>query len=153
MRTSRLLVSTDVGDLSAEVARLFEDLGRRRTHRPVPSGECLPLWDVFETDRAVEIVLDIPGVRAENMRVVIKSGVVLVVGEKDRPERTTGPSSYHLVERDFGRFARALRVHVAIDAAEATARLRQGELRIGLPKIPERRGVEHHIAIDIASSP
>mgnify|MGYP006375163433 CR=1 FL=1 len=44
------------------------------------------------------------------------------------------------MERDFGRFARAVRVHVAIDAAHATATLRDGELRVRLPKIEERRG-------------
>jgi HSP20 family molecular chaperone IbpA len=44
------------------------------------------------------------------------------------------------VERDFGRFARAVRVHVAIDAAGASATLRDGELRVRLPKIEDRRG-------------
>jgi HSP20 family protein len=149
---SRMLVSTDVGDLTHEVRRLFEDLARRRPdRRHMVSGECLPLFDVFETERTIEIVLDVPGVTPSGVRILIKSGVVLIVGEKERPEPTRGPGSFHLVERDFGRFARAARVHAAVDAAKAVARLKDGELRITLPKLQERRGRE--ILVTIASDP
>src|SRR5688572_13601941 len=102
---ARMLVSTDVGDLGQEVRRLFEDLARRRPdRRHMVSGECMPLLDVLETERTIEIVLDVPGVTVEGCRIMIKSGVVLVVGEKERPEPARGPASFHLVERDFGRF-------------------------------------------------
>lgn len=151
---SRLLVSTDVGDLSQEVRRLFEDLVRRRPdRRHMVSGECLPLQDVYETDRTIEIVIDVPGVTIESCRVMIKGGIVLVVGEKERPETTRGPASYHLVERDFGRFARAVRVHAAIDAGSTRARLKDGELRIILPKQQERRGRELIVTINTPDAP
>ena len=146
---SRLLVSTDVGDLGQEMRRLFEDLAKRRPdRRHMVSGECLPLFDVFETERTIEIVLDVPGVMADSMRILIKSSVVLVAGEKERNEPNRGPASFHLVERDFGRFARAVRVHAAIDATGARARLKDGELRISLPKIPERRGREILVTVE-----
>jgi HSP20 family protein len=147
------MISMDVGDLGQEVRRLFEELARKRPERrQIVSGECMPLQDVFETDRTVEIVLDLPGVTADSCRILIKSGVVLVVGEKERPEPTHGPASFHLVERDFGRFARAVRLHAAVDASKAQARLKDGELRIILPKIRERRGRELAIAIDSDSA-
>jgi HSP20 family protein len=146
---SRMMISTDVGDLGPEVRRLFEDLAKRRPdRRHMVSGECLPLLDVFETERTIELVLDVPGVIAESIRILIKSGVVLVVGEKERPEPSRGPASFHLVERDFGRFARAVRIHAAIDTAQAGARLREGELRIILQKITERRGREILIRVE-----
>lgn len=145
---SRLLVSSDVGDLGHEVRRLFEDLAQRRPPGAhAISGECLPLQDVYETERTIELVLDLPGVTPERCRVMIKAGVVLVVGEKERPDHNSGPASFHLVERDFGRFARAVRVHAAFDGARATARLKDGELRIVLPKLRERRGREFLVPI------
>ncbi len=149
-----MLVSTDVGDLGQEVRRLFEELNRRRPdRRPLVSGECLPVQDVFETEQTIEIVLDVPGVAPDCCRIMIKSGVVLVVGEKERPEPTHGPASFHLVERDFGRFARAVRVHAAVDAAKARARLKDGELRIILPKMPDRRGREILVSIEAEAAP
>jgi HSP20 family molecular chaperone IbpA len=76
--------------------------------------------------------------------------VLLIAGEKERPEPgLRGPASFHLVERDFGRFVRAVRINTAFDAGSARARLREGELRVVLAKIQERRGRE--IAVPIES--
>jgi HSP20 family protein len=135
-------MALDPADLAEDVHRLLDDLSRRRPdRRHMVAGECMPGVDVFETERAIEIVLDLPGVAPDCIRVLFKSGVVLVVGEKERPDFSKrAPASFHLVERDFGRFARAVRVNVAIDAAKAAARLQHGELRIVLPRIKERRG-------------
>ena len=143
-------VESDPADLAQDVQRLFEDLAASRPERRhVVAGECMPLVDVFETDRAVEIVVDLPGVSIDALRIVIKSGVVLIVGEKERPEPATrAPASFHLVERDFGRFARAVRVHAAIDASAATARLANGELRVVVPRVRERRGQAIAVTID-----
>lgn len=150
---SRLLVSTDVGDIGPEVRRLFDSLAKGRPdRRRAVSGECLPLLDVFETEQGLELVLDVPGVSADSLRVLVKSGLVLVVGEKERPALTPGPASFHLVERDFGRFVRAVRVHAAVDAAGASARLKDGELRIALPKIQDRRGREYHVPVEPAGA-
>ena len=77
-----------------------------------------------------------PPTSASSSRAASSSSPARRTGPSPRP----GPASYHLVERDFGRFARAVRVHVAVDAARASATLRDGELRIVLPKIAERRG-------------
>lgn len=129
-------------DLAAEVHRLFDDLSKRRPdRRQLVAGECMPVVDVFETDKNVEIVVDLPGVSAEAVRVLFKAGVVIIVGEKERPDHSKrAPASFHLVERDFGRFARAVRISVAIDGARARARLVNGELHIVLPRLKERRG-------------
>ena len=152
---SRLLISTDVGDMGHEVRRLFDDLSKRRPdRRHMVSGECMPLLDVFETDRTIEVVLDVPGVTPESVRILIKSGVILIVGEKERAEPSVrAPASFHLVERDFGRFARAVRIHVAIDASQVRARLKEGELRVILTKIQERRGREILVPVESESTP
>jgi HSP20 family protein len=137
-------------DLAGDVQRLLEDLARRRPdRRQLVAGECMPVVDVFETEKTVEIVLDLPGVGADAVRILFKSGVLLIVGEKERPDMAKrGPASFHLVERDFGRFARAVRINAAIDGAQARARLANGELRIVLPRIAERRGAGLLVPID-----
>jgi HSP20 family protein len=137
-------------DIAEDVRRLLDDLARRRPDRQqLVAGECMPVVDVFETDRSVEIVLDLPGVAADAVRILFKGGVLLIVGEKERPDLSRrGPSSFHLVERDFGRFARAVRITAAIDGSQARARLVNGELRIVLPRIVERRGAGVMVPID-----
>lgn len=141
--------SHDPTDLAHEVRRLLEDLARGRPdRRPFVSGECSPTLDVLETDATVEIVVDLPGLSADALRILIKHGIVLIVGEKDRTENDRTPMSFHLVERDFGRFARAVRVPATVDASQARASLAHGELRIVLPKIVDRRGAEFIVPID-----
>jgi HSP20 family protein len=142
-------------NFSEDVHRLLEDLARRRPdRRHVVAGECMPVVDVFETERTVEIVLDLPGVAADAIRILFKSGVLLIVGEKERPDLSKrGPASFHLVERDFGRFARAVRIGSAIDGGQARARLANGELRVVLPRITERRGSGLIIPIESPASP
>jgi HSP20 family molecular chaperone IbpA len=65
-----------------------------------------------------------------------------------RAERARTPTSYHLVERDFGRFARAVRIHTSVDASRARATLAHGELRVALPKLVERRGREILVPVE-----
>jgi HSP20 family protein len=138
----RLMLSAEVRELSVEVSRLFDELERALPgRRHLAPGTCSPLLDVLETESAVELVMDLGGVEPEAVRVLIKGGVLLVVGEKipcDQADRAD--ATFHLVERGFGRFARAVRLADAVDARRARAHLRSGELRIVVPKIVERRG-------------
>jgi HSP20 family molecular chaperone IbpA len=57
--------------------------------------------------------------------------------------------AFHLAERTFGRFARAITLSGAFDAGRATASLAGGELRVVLPRIEERRGRD--IAIEVTA--
>ena len=110
------------------------------------SGECHPALDVVEADDAVEIVVDVSGIPAEALRVLFRAGVVVVAGEKAPSPVTTDPT-FHLVEREFGRFARAVRLTGAFDVGRARAALDAGELTIVIPKLTERRGQSQTIPI------
>ncbi len=148
----RLLLSSEVRDLTDEVGRLFEELDRATGGpRRTPSGHCTPAIDVQERSDALEVVVDVPGVSAAHVRIMLKNGVLVIAGEKPSPypgER--GETSFHLVERGFGRFARAVRLSGAFDGGRARAILKGGELRVILPRLEERRGREIHVPIATA---
>ena len=99
----------------------------------------LPTIDVYELDDSIDILVDLPGVEASAIRVFAKGDTVLIVGAKT-VRRPQSKSSFHLVERDFGRFARTVRIARACDTRRARAHLANGELSISIPKIQERRG-------------
>ncbi len=147
----QLLMSSEVGDLNDEVRRLFEDLEQSLGSRhQAPPGECTPALDVLETDETVEILMDVPGISARDVRILIKNGVVLIAGEKV-PAGGRQEGTFHLVERGFGRFARAVRLSGAFHAGRARAELAGGELRIVVPKIVERRGQEILVPVEQVS--
>ena len=103
------------------------------------SGECRPPLDVLETTDSVEVVVDVPGIAVESLRVAVRRSTVLVVGAKMAPGHAAG-ARFHLAERAYGHFARAIHVMGAIDPSRATAVVSAGQLRVIVPRIAERRG-------------
>jgi HSP20 family protein len=133
-------------DMDDDLRRLLEQLTGSDT-RP-PAAECRVPLDVMETSAGIEVVLDLVGVEADAVQIVIARDTLLITGVK-RPAACEhhGDATFHVAERVFGRFARAVRLAGAFDVARGEATLRAGELRVTLPRIEERRGREHRIPV------
>jgi HSP20 family protein len=148
-RVQTIALPSEIGDFSDEVRRVFLELGRVFGSESL-AGECVPPIDVYETDDTLEIAVDLPGVDPAAVRVIGKGDSILIAGEKGA-RRARGESSFHLVERGYGRFARVVRLARACDTARARARVSGGELRVSVPKIGDRRGRAIPIAITTAT--
>jgi HSP20 family protein len=139
-------------EIADDIREIFAELAATLRHdQRAFSGECHPALDVRETDEAFEVVVDVSGVPQSALRVLFRSGVLLVAGEK-APESSSEEQTYHLVEREFGRFARAVRVNGAFDLEHAHATVERGELIVVLPKLAERRGQSHRIQVSTPGS-
>jgi HSP20 family protein len=139
--------SRDALDLAEDARRLLQELDRDVPGAAALSAECRPPLDVLETADAVEIVVDVPGVAPDSLRIAIRRSTLLIVGAKVSP--TAEPKArFHLAERSYGRFARAVRLVGAFDASRARATARAGELRVVLPRLVERRGRVMTIAVE-----
>lgn len=132
-------------DMDDELRRLFDELAG--THGRTAPAECTPPLDVVETPDSLEIVIDLPGVAAEQIQVVAARGTVVIMGEKSPSRCEHREAAFHIAERGFGRFGRAVRLSGAFDLGRGTATLRDGELRVMLPRIDERRGRERRIPV------
>jgi HSP20 family protein len=133
-----------VDDLRQVFADLAATLGpEQRAY----SGEYHPALDVVETSTDVEIVIDLAGVPSDAVRVLFRGDVLIIAGEKAPPPTASDPN-FHLLERGFGRFARAVRLSGAFEIGRAQAKLTAGELTIILPKRVDRRGQAQRIPIE-----
>src|SRR5687767_9957227 len=93
------LPSSESRELANDIQDLLDDLARSLPHQHrAYSGECRPTLDVLETDEAIEVTVDLSGVPAEAVRVLFRSGVLIIVGEK-APSPATADQTFHLVER------------------------------------------------------
>lgn len=126
-------------DLPTHLIHLLEE---RRA-----AAECTPPLDVIETTDAIEVLVDLPGVPAADVDIVFADSVLVVAGQKAVGVCQHDGAGFHMAERAFGRFARAIRVDGAFDAGRASATLTHGELRVVLPRIEERRGTQLRIPI------
>jgi HSP20 family protein len=145
------VLTSEVAEFADEARRALQDI-HGAVEIGAPVGECSPAVDVYETEDAIEITADLPGVSAESIRIVAKGSGVLIVGQKTPRRRWIG-ASFHLVERGFGRFARLVRLTAPCDTGRARARLAHGELRVTLPKRPDRRGRAIHVPVTGGESP
>lgn len=135
------------GQYTDDIRQLFVELADQRDEGfPAPAGTCRPSVDVFETDEAIELIVDASGMTATSLRVLFRDGVVVVAGEKLAPQRREA-QVFHQVERDFGRFARVVQLTGAFDVNAASASLAAGELTITIPKRLDRRGQPRRIPI------
>lgn len=132
--------------MSEELRRLF-DLLDGESQAAGGTGECNPPIDVIESAAQLDVVLDLPGVKPDAVQLVFARGTLVIAGTKLPASCGHKDAAFHMAERTFGRFGRAVRIGGAVDAGRARATLRKGELRIVFPRIEERRGGQIRIAI------
>src|SRR5215210_4016099 len=106
----------------------------------------LPAVDLCESDSCVTVSVELPGVRAEQVEVALTNDELRVRGRK-RKGAPRGVTRHLCSERSFGQFARAITLRWPVRRDGATAELRDGVLTIRLPKLEDRRGVEHRIEV------
>lgn len=111
---------------------------RRETLSPFAGETWSVPTDIFETEQAFVIHLDLAGVEPAAIRVVAEESRLTVSGERNRPlpERV---SRVHRLEIEQGRFSKRINLPtpIAVDAVET--RHRHGFLVITLPKQERRR--------------
>ena len=84
-------------------------------------------------DDSVEVTLEVPGMEAGDFEISVVDDLLIVRGDK-RVERSRQHGQYHVMERAYGRFERAIGLPVAVDEHSAKADYRRGVLRITLPR-------------------
>ncbi len=89
--------------------------------------------EVKVDDNEVEVDIEIPGMEPDDFEIQVVDDVLVVHGEKKvQRERTQG--RFHVMERAYGAFERAVRLPVPVDESGARASYRRGVLHIALPR-------------------
>jgi HSP20 family protein len=122
--------------MQQEVNRLFENFGRGSLPAFAGAGDVVPRIDVAETDTAIEITAELPGIDEKDVDVVLRDDVLTIKGEK-KSEREEKKKDYHLVERSFGSFARTIRLPFDADSEAVKASFAKGVLKVSIAKPAE----------------
>jgi len=97
-------------------------------------GARSPALDVAETDTGYEVVLDVPGVTKEDVKVSIEGRRVTVQAKTDRSDEKKDGDRIVYRERAAARFARSFTLPVELDQATSGAKLDNGVLTLTLAK-------------------
>jgi HSP20 family protein len=97
-----------------------------------------PSMDVSETDDAIQVHVDLPGIKAEDVDVEVRGNMLQIIGERKEEKEKKG-KTWHRTERRVGKFARAMTLPCAVQEEKVQAEYRDGVLNITLPKAEESR--------------
>ena len=124
----------DLLTLQERMNRLFEESFAGRLEEPavVGSGTWTPLADAYETPEAFVVLLELPGIDEDDVEVQVDGDTLTVKGQR-RGHRLR-PDRFHRMERSHGPFSRSLQLSEDVDADRVNAQLRDGVLRLELPK-------------------
>lgn len=109
------------------------DKGERTRDRRVFT----PLADIYEDEKEIVVVVDVPGADVEAIDLTLEKNVLTIDAAVDRPEPEKHKLSY--AEYSYGDYHRSFILSNQIDRDEITADVRNGVLYLHLPKAPEAK--------------
>lgn len=98
-----------------------------------PGRFFVPSVDIFETEKAIVIHADMPGVEPEQLKVDLRENVITLVGPVSAPEGKDEQDVHR--EYETGTFYRQFTLSDVVDQRKIDARLENGVLRLTLPKV------------------
>ena len=128
----------DLAAIHERMNRLFETAltGSDFPGADAPLGTWSPVSDVVETDDAIVVSCELPGLRQEEIEIKLADNVLTIAGER-KVDRDSESQQFHRIERSYGPFARSFTVPASIDAEKIAASYRCGVLSVVLPKRAE----------------
>jgi HSP20 family protein len=106
-----------------------------------PFGRITPSLDVAETDRAIEVWLDVPGVDPKDIDIQLNSNLLTVSGHRKEEKEEKG-KMHHRVERRSGAFSRSISLPCPVKEETIVAKYCHGVLAITMPKMEEAKATK-----------
>lgn len=135
-------------DIFGDLMRITEGLERPssapRGSEAAGTAPWAPRVDIHEHDDALVLVLDLPGMRREDIDLQVDADGLTVQGSRGHTE---GMRSLRL-ERPSGPFRRSFRIGVPIHPDKAQATYREGVLEITIPKATSGQAARVRVRVE-----
>jgi len=106
-----------------------------KEEKTVPGRHYIPYADIYETNDALCVVMEMPGVERTNLNVALENDVLRVDGQIDFSKYEGMEPVY--TEYNIGHFTRSFAPSSKIDQERISAQLDDGVLTLTLPKAQE----------------
>ncbi len=100
---------------------------------PLMGRTFTPKVDVVETDEAIMVKAELPGMDEKEIDVSVNDDSLVLKGEK-KEEKEEKKGGFHRVERSYGSFYRRIAIPAEVDAEKVEASYKNGVLTVNLPK-------------------
>ena len=139
-----------------ELSRLQSELNRLfslfvESNKSVTSGSSWdPNVDILDDGENVRVLMELPGIEAEDVTLTIRGRVLTARGSKRGRIRTREGIRFFCMERYFGAFVKSVPLPRPVNTHRAVAKLKNGVLEIVFPRVPDQR--EKELAINVVRS-
>jgi HSP20 family protein len=120
------------GSLYRDIDRLFDEFARSPLAGQAQVN-LVPSIDVSEADNEIVISAEMPGLERGDIEISIEDDVLTIRGEK-KVEQEKDDKNYHVSERVYGVFYRALQLPPGVDTSKIQATMSNGVLKVAIPK-------------------
>jgi HSP20 family molecular chaperone IbpA len=110
---------------------------QQKQESTIPSRQFMPVTDIFETDQALTLIVEMPGVKKENVDVQAENDVLTIQGRIDFSNYEGLQPVY--TEYNVGDYARSFQLSSKVDQSKIKAQLRDGVMTLVLPKAEKAR--------------
>jgi HSP20 family protein len=130
----------DMAVLQNRLNSIFSDFGRsfEGESETLGAGNFVPAVDVYEDPQKVQLKLEVPGIRSEDLDIRVEGRTLTVRGER-KFESEEKEENFHRIERRYGSFVRSFTLPATVDTDSIDAQSENGVLTISLAKKPEAK--------------
>jgi len=133
-QTNRVVPWSVFGDFDD----FFDGFVRARKAPEVTPGQAIrPDVDIRETDNEYQVQVDLPGIKKENLDIVIQDGVLTINAETREENQEVESGRLIRQERRYGKYIRSLRLGADVNEDSVRAEYRDGILSLSIPKAEE----------------
>jgi HSP20 family protein len=138
----------ELAGFERNMRRLFDDFDHNFFNQsPVANhGTFLPMVDINEDKDNLYIIAELPGMSAEDVKLTVSEGVLIVRGEKKRKEEQHDRNFYRM-ERSYGEFLRQFTLPEDVKDEDIKADFEKGILEIVIPKKEPSKPKEREVKI------
>jgi HSP20 family protein len=108
-----------------------------REESTIPARVFVPSADIYETQDALTVILEMPGVEKSNVDVRVEDGVLSVLGKLDLSKYQGLQPLY--IEYNVGHYSRSFQLSSKVDQSKIAAELKDGVLSLTLPKVEQAK--------------
>ncbi len=143
----------DMLNFEREISRLFNSFEnkvgfpKKEVDEELENAVWSPLTDITEDKDNFFLKLDLPGVAKEDVKISFNNGQLCVSGER-KQEKEEKETTYHRVERIYGKYYRSFTLPKEIKLNEITADFKNGQLSVTIPKAEEIKPKELEIKVN-----
>lgn len=138
MAASRWDPFKELAGLHERLDDMLRGIDRTWTQQNFISSQWTPPVDILDAGDLIVIKMELPEVDKESIDISMEGRQLTVTGERKLEQDTEG-EQYLKMERGYGTFARSFSITQAIDPSGIKAAMKDGILRIELPKRAEAK--------------